>query len=147
MGLFAYSAEKGRSPYNPVNIASPGFKANPFPFYARLRAEAPAYRMTLPTRKTAWLITRFDDVAMVLKDERFVKDTINALTPAQAANQRWFRKVFKSLKRNMLNRDPPDHTRLRGLVKAFSPRLIEQMRGRIEMLTNDLLGVCLFNAS
>ena len=51
MGLFAYSAEKRRSPYNPVNIASPGFKANPFPFYARLRAEAPAYRMTLPTRK------------------------------------------------------------------------------------------------
>jgi cytochrome P450 len=95
--------------------------------------------MTLPTRETAWLITRFDDVAMLLKDERFVKDTINALTPAQAANQRWFRKVFKSLKRNMLNRDPPDHTRLRGLVKAFSPRLLEQMRGRIEMLTNDLL--------
>jgi len=139
MGLFAYPAEMGRSPHNPVNIASPEFKANPFPFYARLRAEAPAYRMTLPTRETAWLITRYDDVAMVLKDERFVKDTTNALTPGQAANQRWFRKVFKSLKRNMLNLDPPDHTRLRGLVKAFSPRLIEQMRGRIETLTNDLL--------
>jgi cytochrome P450 len=57
------------------------------------------------------------------------------------ANQRWFRRVFKSLKRNMLNQDPPDHTRLRGLVKVFSPRLIEQMRGRIETLTNDLLDV------
>ena len=139
MGLFAYSAEKRRSPYNPVNIASPGFKSNPFPFYARLRAEAPAYRMTLPTKEAAWLVTRYDDVAMVLKDERFVKDTTNALTPGQVANQRWFRKVFKSLKRNMLNLDPPDHTRLRGLVKAFSPRLIEQMHGRIEILTNDLL--------
>jgi cytochrome P450 len=74
-----------------------------------------------------------------LKDERFVKDTINALTPGQAANQRWFRKLFKSLKRNMLNLDPPDHTRLRGLVKVFSPRLIELMRRRIEMLSNDLL--------
>jgi cytochrome P450 len=139
MDLFTDSAGKGRSPHNPVNIASPEFKANPFPFYARLRAEAPVYRMTLPTREPAWLITRYDDVAMVLKDERFVKDTNNALTPGQAANQRWFRKKFQSLKRNMLNRDPPDHTRLRGLVKAFSPRLIEQMRGRIEMLTNDLL--------
>ncbi len=39
----------------------------------------------------------------------------------------------------MLNLDPPDHTRLRGLVKAFSPKLIDQMHGRIEMLTNDLL--------
>jgi cytochrome P450 PksS len=139
MGLFADSAEKRRSPHDPVNIASPGFKANPFPFYARLRAEAPAYRMTLPTGEMAWLITRYDDVAMVLKDERFVKDTANALTPGQAANQPWFRKVLRALKRNMLNRDPPDHTRLRGLVKAFSPRLIEQMRGRIEILTDDLL--------
>jgi len=135
----AFTTENGRSPSHAVNIASPAFKANPFPFYARLRAEAPVCRMTLPTRETAWLITRYDDAAVVLRDERFVKDTINALTPKQAANQRWFRKVFKSLKRNMLNRDPPDHTRLRGLVKAFSPRLIEQMRGRIEKLTNDLL--------
>ena len=115
---------------NLVNIASPGFKANPFPFYARLRAEAPAYRMTLPTRETAWLITRYDDVAMVLKDERFVKDMNNALTQGQVARLRWFRKVFKTLKRNMLNLDPPDHTRLRGLMKVFSPRLIEQMHGR-----------------
>ncbi len=139
MGLFAYSANNGRSPRSPVNIASPEFKANPFPFYARLRAEAPAYRVTLPTKETAWLITRYDDVAMVLKDERFVKDATNALTPAEAANQRWFRKVFKLLKRNMLNLDPPNHTRLRGLVKAFSPRLIEEMRGRIERLTSELL--------
>src|SRR5579864_5357711 len=139
MRLFVSSAEKHRLPRNPVNIASPEFKANPFPFYERLRAEEPVYRTTLPTREKAWLITRYDDVAMVLKDDRFVKDMKNALTPGQAASQRWFRKVFKLLKRNMLNLDPPDHTRLRGLVKAFSPRLIEQMSGRVEMLTNDLL--------
>ena len=83
MGMFADSAEKRRSPHDPVNIASPEFKANPYPFYARLRAEAPVYRMTLPTGETAWLITRYDDVAMVLRDDRFVKDTSNALTPAQ----------------------------------------------------------------
>ena len=120
MSLFTYSKPKGRPPYSELNIASPAFKANPFPFYARLRAEAPAYRMTLPTKESAWLITRYDDVVTVLKDERFVKDTINALTPGQMANQRWFRTVFKSLKRNMLNRDPPDHTRLRGLVARAS---------------------------
>ncbi len=88
MGLFAYSAEKGRPPHAPVNIASPGFKANPFPFYARLRAGAPAYRMTLPTRETAWLITRYDGVVMVLKDERFVKahdQCLDARTGGQSA--------------------------------------------------------------
>ena len=51
--------------------------------------------MTLPTREAAWLITRYDDVAMVLKDERFAKDTSNALTPVQIARRPWFRKVFK----------------------------------------------------
>src|SRR3989442_12195715 len=77
---------------------------------------------------------------MVLRDGRFVKDTANALTPAEVTRQPWFRKMFKQLKRNMLERDPPDHTRLRALVaKAFTPRLIEQMRDRIEALTDDLL--------
>src|SRR5205823_13306895 len=99
--------------------------------YARLRAEAPVHRMILPTREPAWLITRYDDVVVVLKDERFVKETANALMPEEIARQRWFRKLFKSLRRNMLNLDPPDHTRLRSLVqKAFTPRLIEQMRQR-----------------
>jgi cytochrome P450 PksS len=141
MGLFSLLTGKARSPlHNPINLASPEFKANPYPFYARLRAEEPVYRMALPTKEFAWLITRYDDVTKVLKDDRFVKDTSNALTPEQVSNQRWFRKLFKSLKRNMLDLDPPDHTRLRALVqKAFTPRLIEQMRERIGRLTHDLL--------
>src|SRR5262245_34008685 len=139
MGLFSWLTGKGRSPFHePVNVASPAFKANPHPFYARLRAESPVYRMTLP--ETAWLVTRYDDVVTVLKDERFVKDTANALTPQQAANQPWFRQVFKSLKRTLLNVDPPDHTRLRGLVsQAFTPRLIELWRDRVRRLTDELL--------
>ena len=50
--------------------------------------------MTLPTREPAWLVTRYDDVAMVLKDERFVKDAANAMTPNNG-QQPWFRKLFK----------------------------------------------------
>jgi cytochrome P450 PksS len=130
----------GRSSRAQVNIASPEFKANPFPFYARLRAEAPVYRTTIPTKETAWLVTRYDDVAMVLRDERFAKNAASAMTPEQHAAQPWVRKIFKPLKRNMLSLDPPDHTRLRALVsKAFTPRLIEQMRPRIERLADDLL--------
>jgi cytochrome P450 len=127
-------------PTDPVNIAGPEFKANPFPYYARLRDESPVCRVTLPTKEPAWLITRYADVVTVLKDERFVKDTANALTPEQVVGQRWFRKVFVSLRRNMLSLDPPDHTRLRALVqKAFTPRMVEQMRPRIEALTDGLL--------
>jgi cytochrome P450 PksS len=123
-----------------VNIASAEHKANPFPFYAQLRAEAPVFQVTLPDKQTAWLVTRYDDVAAVLKDERFAKDRFNALTKEQLAKQPWMPGIFKPLARNMLDLDAPDHTRLRGLVsRAFTPRLVEQMRGRIQALTDELL--------
>ncbi len=122
------------------NIASPEFKANPYPFYARLRAEAPVFRVRLPDKQPAWLVTRYDDVAGVLKDERFVKDRGNALTPEQSRKQPWVPALFKPLARNMLDVDAPDHTRLRALVhKAFTPRLIEEIRNRIQSLTDDLI--------
>jgi cytochrome P450 PksS len=128
------------TPLKSVNIASREFKANPFPFYARLRAEAPVYPVTLPVRRTAWLVTRYQDVAAILRDERFVKDMANALTPEQTARQPWIPPVFRPLIRNMLNLDGLDHARLRGLVqKAFSPQIVEQMRGRVERLCDDLL--------
>ena len=57
-----------------VKIASPAFKANPQPFYHRLRTEAPVCRVPLPGKQSAWLVTRYDDVAAVLKDSRFIKE-------------------------------------------------------------------------
>jgi cytochrome P450 PksS len=123
-----------------VNLASPAFKANPYPFYARLRAQAPVYRVTLPDGQTTWLVTRYDDVVAVLKDERFAKDRANALTAEQLARQPWMPGFAKPLTRNMLDLDEPHHARLRGLVsKAFTPRLVEQMRGRVQALTDRLL--------
>ena len=87
-----------------VNIASPAFKANPFPFYARLRAEAPVFRVTLPDGQTAWLITRYDDVVQALKDERFAKDRLKVLTPGQLAKQPWVPAMFQPLARNKIGR-------------------------------------------
>jgi cytochrome P450 PksS len=124
----------------PPDIASPEFKADPYPFYARLRAESPVFRVELPTGQPAWLIARYDDVAAVLKDERFVKDKGNALSPEQAGRQPWVPALFKPLERNMLDVDAPDHTRLRQLVhKAFTPRLVERLRERVEGLTEELI--------
>src|SRR6266516_5572198 len=124
----------------PVDVTNATFKANPFPFYAQLRAEAPVFPVKLPTRQRAWLITRYDDVLNVLKDERFAKDRRNAMTPEQLKKVPWVQPMFKPLEHNMLDLDSPDHTRLRALVnKAFTPRLIEQMRDKIQALTNELL--------
>ncbi len=121
------------------NLTS-AFKANPYPFYMRLRNEAPVCRVTLPDKQHAWLITRYEDVVATLKDERFVKNKLNALTPEQATRQPWMPGMLKPLTQNMLDLDVPDHTRLRSLIhKAFTPRRIEQMNERIQALTNELI--------
>jgi cytochrome P450 PksS len=141
MGLFSGLLTRKRpGPGDEVNITSAQFKADPYPFYARLRAESPVHRVALPDRQTIWLVTRYDDVAMVLKDERFSKDRFNTLTPDQLAKGPWMPAFVKPLSRNMLDVDGQDHARLRELVqKAFTPRLVEQMRGRVAALTEQLL--------
>jgi cytochrome P450 PksS len=129
-----------------VELRNAAFKANPYPFYARSRDVAPLCRLTLLDGQSGWLVTRYDDVVTVLKDERFTTEKGKALTPEQVARVPWVPKAFKPLERNMLSVDAPDHTRLRGLVhKAFTPRLIETMRARIQSLTDELLDAVLDN--
>ena len=124
----------------PVNIISAEFKADPFPFLARLRAADPVYRTTLPDKTPVWLLTRYDDVTALLRDERFTKNRRRALTTEQLRKLPWTPPMFRPLERNMLDLDPPDHTRLRALVhKAFTPTLIEQMRSRTQAIADELL--------
>ena len=128
------------APLMPLKIASRQFKANPYPIYAQLRAEAPVARVALPDKREAWLVTRYDDVLAGLRDERLVKELRNAMTPDQMKRQPWVPGVFRPLGRVMSNLDGADHQRLRGLVQqAFTPRLVERMRARVEELSNTLL--------
>jgi cytochrome P450 len=123
-----------------VDLFDPVFKADPYPTYARLRSSAPVHRATMPDGRGVWLITRYEDVLAVLKDERFVKDWRSALAPEQLAEIPPIPEVMKPLSRNMLDTDPPDHERLRALVsKAFTPRLIERMRPRVQAIADGLL--------
>jgi cytochrome P450 len=132
--------ETDRDCINPPDLASPRFKANPYPFYAHLRAEAPVWRTTPPDMRVAWLVARYEDVARVLRDDTFAKDRLNAMDPQQLTKTPWVPGFLKPLERNMLDLDDPDHARLRALVsKAFTPRLIERLRGRIEALSEELL--------
>ena len=123
-----------------MNIVSGEFKANPFPFFARLRAADPVYRTTLPDKTPVWLLTRYEDVNALLRDQRFTKNRRSALTKEELRKLSWTPPMFRPLERNMLDLDPPDHTRLRSLVhKAFTPSLIEQMRSRTQAIADDLL--------
>lgn len=123
-----------------TDIMSAAFKADPFPFFAQLRAEAPVYPTTLGGKLPAWLVTRYADAHALLLDERFAKNRRNTLTAEQLKKLPWTPPMFRALETNMLDQDPPDHTRLRALVhKAFTPRIIEQMRARVQSLTDELL--------
>ena len=123
-----------------VDLFDPTFKANPYPTYAELRSGAPVYRAELPDGRGVWLVTRYDDVVAVLKDERFAKDWRSAMTPEQLAQIPPIPEVMRPLSENMLDKDPPDHERLRRLVsKAFTPRLIERMRPRVQEIADALL--------
>jgi cytochrome P450 len=123
-----------------VDLTNSAFRADPYPTYARLRAEAPICRVKLPDGQTAWIVTRYDEAVTVLKDPRFGNDREKIMTPEQAARMPWTPSVVKRLSRMMLNLDAPDHTRLRALVhKAFTPGLVANMLERIQTLTDELL--------
>jgi len=74
---------------------------------AQLRADAPVFSMTVhvPERRSAWLITRYDDVAAALKDTRLAKDPRAATA---AGPEPWMPGFLKPLQRNMLDLDPPE---------------------------------------
>jgi cytochrome P450 PksS len=114
-----------------ADLARPEFKANPYPLYSRLRKESavcPTKFLGMPT----WLVTRYDTVVMVLKDERYVKDWL--------PRTKWIHRFSGPVTRHMLNKDAPDHTRLRTLVhKAFTPSLVERLRQRIQTCCDELL--------
>lgn len=119
-------------------------KRDPAAFSARLRAQGPLLRLATPiSTSDAWLATNYDDVIAILKDPRFSKDPQKfALAAGEqaGAEQTNLLNRFVTARRDMLTVDPPDHTRLRGLVsKAFTPRMIEQLRPRIQQITDSLL--------
>jgi cytochrome P450 len=122
-----------------VDITSARFKADPFSFYESLRRDQPVCCVSLPNGTTAWLISRYDDVVAALKDPRLIKNR-RSVPGSKGAGIAWTPKMFEPLTRNMLDSDPPDHTRLRALVqKAFTPRVVERMHERIEAVSNQLL--------
>jgi cytochrome P450 len=118
---------------------APGFTDDPYPQYAALRREAPVYEHPLGF----WLLTGYDDVFWLLRAAGLsVEDRNIAEGPlTELRNQmRGDAEVPRADGLSMLDRDPPDHTRLRRLVsKAFTPRAISELRPRIAALVDGML--------
>jgi cytochrome P450 len=105
--------------------------------YAALAAAGPVHRITLPTGASAWLITGYDEVRQALYDPRVVK---RAQTLANIGRGLVPPEMFAAMTSHMLNRNAPDHTRLRRLVAAaFTRRRVERLAPRIQQITNELL--------
>jgi cytochrome P450 len=121
-----------------IDLASwePGYTADPYPFLARLRAEAPVARVLIHGVH-AWLVTRYEDIRDGLSDPRLSNDPTLADEATRAVP--WVGASVATA-RHMLRVDPPDHTRMRGLVaKAFTPRRIEGLRPRIQDIADELV--------
>jgi cytochrome P450 len=108
----------------------PQFLADPYPTYRRLREADPIHQSPLGL----WVLTRYDDVLAVLRDHRMAKEPMVVAVAARLGINR------ADIDYSMLHRDPPDHTRLRGLVsQAFTPRVVERMRPRIQAIVDGLI--------
>lgn len=115
--------------------------ANPHPVLARLRTEAPIFHLSRNEMGSIpWLLTRYDDSVSLLKDDRFTKDRLRKPGNENASRNDMMMNAAATINRHMLTVDPPDQTRLRGLVhRAFTPRMIRELEGRIHEIADDLL--------
>jgi cytochrome P450 len=114
---------------------APEFIRDPYPHYARLRTTDPVHL----TQFGAFIASRHAEASLALRDKRFGKDFVER-TKRRYGPQIMQEPVFRSMSHWMLQQDPPDHTRLRGLVvKAFTARRVEDMRPRIQQIVDQTL--------
>ncbi len=101
------------------------FREDPYPLYRYLHAAAPVQWNDV---LDAWTLVRYADVVESLTDPRFTADRTAEVDEGY------------TIAKSMLVSDPPDHTRLRALVqKAFTPRMVEQLRPRIGSIVRELI--------
>jgi cytochrome P450 len=118
--------------FNPL---SPEFIRDPYPHYERMRATDPVHL----TQHGMYVASRHADITVVLRDKRFGKDYVERTKRRYGPNV-MDEPVFRNFALTMLQQDPPDHTRLRGLVvKAFTARRVEDMRPRIQEIVDENL--------
>jgi len=113
-----------------LEAMKPAFREDPYPFYERFRGTAPLLRVA----DTIWFALGHAEVTAMLRHPRLSTDEM------QHATTKAGRAPDPNRARSLLFMDPPDHTRLRGLVaRAFTPRRIEDLRAASEGITNELI--------
>jgi cytochrome P450 len=122
------------------DLYSDAFRGDTYATFARMHENDPVFcQPGIDGETPIWFVTRYEDAeAVLLDDERFVRDPRLALPPDQLREQ--VPAFVPFIDSNMLNRDGDDHRRLRRLVsKAFTPRMIERLRPRIQEIADSLI--------
>lgn len=120
-------------------LLTPAFMSNPYPYYVQLREDDPIH---WSPRLNAWILTRYADVHAALRDARLISGKrVESYAQSLAPNAtRAAQPLYDQINKWIGNLDPPDHTRLRRLVNtAFTPRMVDRLRPRIEQLLDRLL--------
>jgi cytochrome P450 len=123
-----------------LDFGDPLYLDDPYPVLAALRnGTAVAKGVRAPPYGSAWVTTRYAEALTVLKDSRFSVEPRN-LAGGNSLQRWWMPRSFRLVTEGLLNKDDPDHYRLRNLVhRAFTPRLIEALQTHIETIADDLL--------
>jgi cytochrome P450 len=110
------------------------YRADPYPLYDWVRENDPVHRAP----DGNWVLVRYPDASMVLRDPRFSNNP--AWLGPEVLEQMGASPIRQVGSRLMMFLDPPDHTRLRSLVsQAFTPKVVEGLRPRIQALVDELL--------
>jgi cytochrome P450 len=125
----------GEATPGPYTLLSADLARDPYPLYHAIRANSPVY---LDPKLGRWLVTGYAETVAVMSDLRFSAALQTfPYTPKEGEETP---PILRYLASSMLSNDPPSHTRLRGLVnKAFTPRVVEAMRVRIQELADELI--------
>jgi pimeloyl-[acyl-carrier protein] synthase len=115
-----------------VNLFTPNLVEDPYPTYALLLDREPYFDESART----WVLTRYSDVQTVLRGSEFSQAGFAERIERSLGKG----PLTECLGRWLLFRDPPHHTRLRGLVgQAFTPRSVERLRHTIQRIVDELL--------
>jgi cytochrome P450 len=129
--------QPGALGFEPGDLA---FIANPYPVYTRLREEAP---VAYDEATDHWLVSRHADVEALLRDRRFGRTYLHRASHAemgQPEDPQHLAPFWFAIRNGILDMEPPQHTRVRRLVsKAFTPRMIDGLRPRIDAITRGLV--------
>lgn len=126
------SDDAGAPVYNPF---AEGHAENPYRQYEAMREAEQVYHSPFGI----WMVFGYEDVRSLLRNPSLSVDERHMHpTPLSELARQEMGEAAGMGSRSMLFVDPPAHTRLRRLVaKAFTPRMIERLRSRVEQLVDD----------